>query len=74
MYHKRVNLMHNILLVAVQLGSEEAVWRGSEKYVLLYAEKSLCDKFQQRSSFISLDAVYRPAMLIKMNLFTVIFK
>ena len=45
--------MHSILLVAVQLGSEAAVWRGSEKYVLLYAEKSLCDKFQQRGSFIS---------------------
>ena len=26
--------MNNILLVAVRLGSEAAVWRGSEKHVL----------------------------------------
>ena len=43
--------MHNILLIAVRLGSEAAVWRGSEKYVLLYDEKSY-EKFQQRSSFL----------------------
>ena len=33
-------MMHNILLVTVQLDSEAAVWRASEKYVLLYTEKS----------------------------------
>ena len=36
--------MHNILLAAVRLGSEAAVWRDSERYVLLYDEKSL-EKF-----------------------------
>ena len=33
--------MHNILLAAVRLGSDAAVWRGSEKYMLLYNEKAL---------------------------------
>ena len=28
--------MHNILFIAMRLGSEAAVWRGSEKYVLSY--------------------------------------
>ena len=54
--------MHNILLAAVRLGSEAAVWRGSEK-----CEKSL-EKFQQKSSFFSYGAVYRSAMLIKNEL------
>ena len=40
MYHGRVNFTNNILLIAVQLGSDAAVWRSSEKYVLLYDEKS----------------------------------
>ena len=31
----RVNCIHNIILVTLLLGSEGAVWRGSEKYVLL---------------------------------------
>ena len=34
-YHRRVNFMHNILVIAVRLGLEAAIWRGSEKYVLL---------------------------------------
>ena len=42
------------------------------------ALKSTCDeerleKFQQRSSFFNQGTVYRPAMLIKINLFTSIF-
>ena len=66
--------MHNILLAAVRLSSEAAVWRGSERYeVLLYDEKSP-EKFQQRSSFFSSGAVYKAAMLIKMNLLTSIFQ
>ena len=74
MYHRRVNFMYNVLLVAVRLGSEAAVWRGSENYMLLlYDEKGL-DKFQQRSLFFSKDAVYRPAILIKMNYLTGIFQ
>ena len=32
--NRRVNFMHNILLIAVRLDSESAVWRGSEKHVL----------------------------------------
>ena len=45
--------MHNIFFLAVRLGSEAAVWRGSKKHVLLlYDEKSL-DKFRHRSSFLS---------------------
>ena len=66
--------MYNILLVALRLGSEAAVWRGSENYVLLLYDGKSLDKFQQISSFFSEDAVYRPAMLIKMNLFTGIFQ
>ena len=54
--------------MAVRLGSEAAVLRGSKKYVLLYDEKSF-EKFQQRSSFFSSGTVYRPAMLIEINLF-----
>ena len=30
------DFMHNIFLVALRLGSGASVWRGSEKYVLLY--------------------------------------
>ena len=44
--------MHNILLVAVRLGSEAAAWRGSEKYVILLYDKKSLDKFQQRSHFL----------------------
>ena len=44
--------MHNILIAAVQLDSEPAVWRGSEKYTIVYEEKSH-EKFQQRSLFLS---------------------
>ena len=73
MYRRRVNFMYNILLAPVGLVSEAAVWRGSEEYMLLYDKTSL-EKFYQRSSFFSSGAVYRPAMLIKMNLFTGIFQ
>ena len=45
--------MHNILLVAVRLGSDAAVWRDSEKYVLLLHDENGLDRFQQRSSFLS---------------------
>ena len=65
-YRRRVDFMHNIVLVAVRLGSEAAVWRCSGKYVLLYDEKSIA-KFQQSSSFLSKSVDYRPAML---NFFT----
>ena len=44
--------MHNILLVAVGLGSEAAVWRDSEKYVLLLHDENGLDRFQQRSSLL----------------------
>ena len=44
--------MDNVLLIVVPLGLEAATWRASEKYVLLYDEKSL-EKFQQTSSFFS---------------------
>ena len=50
--------MSNILLVAVRLRSEAAVWRNSGKYVELYDEKTL----------------YRLAMLMQMNLFAGIFQ
>ena len=50
MYRRVVNFIHNILLAPARLGTEAAVWRGSEKYV--YDEKSLA-KFQQRRSFFS---------------------
>ena len=73
MYHRRVNFMHNVLLIVVRLGLEAAGWKGSVKCMLLYDEESL-KKFQQRSPFFSQGAVYRPAMLIKMNLFTGIFQ
>ena len=65
-YRRRVDFMHNIVLVAVRLGSEAAVWRCSGKCVLLYDEKSIA-KFQQSSSFLSKSVDYRPAML---NFFT----
>ena len=41
--------MLNIILIAVWLGSVEAVRRGSEKYVLLYDKKSLEQLRQRRS-------------------------
>ena len=65
--------MDNILLIAVRLGSEAATWRVSEKYVLLYDEKSL-EKFEQRSSVFTYGTYYRPAMLIKMNFFKGLFQ
>ena len=50
MYHRKVNFMHNILLVAVRLGSEEAVWRGSEKYVLLLFDQKKALKNSRREA------------------------
>ena len=41
--------MLNIILIAVWLGSVEAVRRGSEKYVSLYDKKSLEQLRQRRN-------------------------
>ena len=73
MYYRRVDFMHNVLPVAVRLGLEAIVWRCPEEYVLLYDEKSL-EKFQQIGLFFIKGACYRPAILIKMNLFAGIFQ
>ena len=73
MYYRRVDFMYNVLPVAVRLGLEAIIWRCPEKYVLLYGEKSL-EKFQQIGLFFNKDACYRPAVLIKMNLFSGFFQ
>ena len=48
MYHRRINFIHNIVLTAAWLGLEVAVWRGSEKYVLLSQQTFVLMKTSRR--------------------------
>ena len=51
-YRRRIDLMHNNLLVTVRLRlrSEAAVWKGSGKYVLLYDKQLMMRKAFKNSS------------------------